>query len=204
MNNAARFTIVAAAAFVVGGLAGYTYFETRPITVTSTDVSVAVPSGPQALGHARDGMAALDAAVKDIDKGSLDQAAAGLAKAKTQFASLAKEAGDQPQPIPVAQEAIIVHQFTPSKLNEMVGTAGKDTGSSADMAITAGGKTRPLALDDYSLSFGDVNVATDAAAQHIDNAIAAAKDGKKDLARKEILAARGAVTVAFSGDAVGG
>lgn len=203
MNSTIRTALVAAGALVVGLGAGYAYSASLPLSVTSTDVATNAPAGEAALASARAGIVHLDKATADIGKETFDKAGDELAKAKAAFADVAKASTDGKQPVMVAQEAVIAHSFTPGKVLEATGSVGAAGFDAASMSLTRGSKTRPLALTDYSISFGDLNVDTDMATKQIDLAMAAVKDGKKAAASEAIMAARGAVTFSFNGDQIG-
>lgn len=200
MSNTTRTSIIAIAALIIGGLIGYGYSTQLPISVTSTDVSVKTPVGDAALKDAKAGIYHLDGAASAVGKDNLDKAATELSDAKAQFTALKTVATDKTQPILVAQEAVIVHQFVPSKDFEAVGAAGTKSAGAADMLLTKGQSTKPLALSDYSISFGDLKVETEFANTHIDLAIEAAKNGDKAETAKQIKSARSAVTFTFADD----
>lgn len=203
MNSTTRTVLVAAGALVVGLGAGYAYNASLPVSVTATDVATNAPAGEAALASARAGIAHLDKATADIGKEAYVKAGDELAKAKAAFGDVAKAATDGKQPVMVAQEAVIAHSFTPGKVLEATGSVGAKGFDAASMSLTKDGKTRPLAMTDYSISFGDLNVDTDMAAKQIDLAMTAAKDGKKAAASEAIMAARSAITFSFNGDQIG-
>ncbi len=202
MNNTARTSIIAIAALAVGGLAGYGYNASLPVSVTSTDVAVSAPSGDAALGHARAGISHLDNAARAVGKGNLDKAAEELKIAKGDFSDVAKVNVHDQQPVLLAQEAVIVHQFTPSPDFVAVGSADANAADMAGMSLSKGRTTKPLALSDYSIIFGDLSVDTDLVTTHIDLAIQEAKAGKKSGVAEQIKQARGAISFAISGDDV--
>ena len=204
MTSTARTSIIAIATLIVGGVIGYGYNASLPVSVTSTDVATDAPFGNKVLTEARTGILHLDDAAAAIGKGDLAKAENELSGAKASFDDVKKEATDKTQPIRVAQEAVIIHQFAPSPDFEAVGAVGKSDATAAGMALTKGWKTKPLALSDYSISFGDLAVETDFATTHIDLAVEAAKGGNKADAAKQIKEARRAITFTFSGDNIEG
>lgn len=200
MTNTTRTSIFAVVALIIGGVVGYGFGASQPISVTSTDVALNAPAGNAALANARAGILHLDKAAVAVGDGDLHKATSELTDAKTQFAELKKVAADKTQPILVAQEAVIVHRFTPRPDLEAVGEVGKDSANAASLTLTRGHSTKPLALSDYSIGFGNLNVETESANTHVALAIEAAKKGDKAETAKEIRAARGAIT--FIGDDV--
>ncbi|WP_144098591.1 hypothetical protein [Croceicoccus sediminis] len=203
MNTSIRTTLIAAGALVVGALAGYGYNASLPITVTSTDVTMNAPSGDAALAHAQSGIQQLDSAAIAVDDGTFEVASNALNRAKSEFAEVGKAAADNDEPVTVAQEAVIAHKFTPGPDLESFGTFGAEGASAGGMALTKGRSTSPLALSDYSIRFGDLDVDTQLANSKIDAALAATQAGRKADAIKAITAARGAITFTFNGDQIG-
>lgn len=200
MNTTARTTLIAIAALVVGGLAVYGYETTQPISVTSTDVAMNAPSGDAALAHARTGIAHLDAAATAISIDDFDVAKASLEAAKSEFQGVAEAAQNTDQPIIVAQEAVIVNRFSPDTDVETFGTADTAGAEAGAMTISRGNSTTPLALQDYTINFGDLNVDTQAVIKNIDAALTAANSSDKSKTEESIKAARGAITFAINGE----
>ena len=203
MNNTARTSIIAIATFVAGGLVVYGYTAIRPLAVTTANVAVSEPSGHAALTDTRAGILQLNAADEDIGKGKLDEAADAIADAKSKFINAKKLAPSKNEPLLVAQEALIIHEFKPQKDYETVGVAAPGEADASGMSLTQGHRTRPLALKDYSISFGDLSIDTDVIGNHLDKAYTAAKRGKKDTAASEVMAARSAINFQFNGDQIG-
>ena len=203
MNNTSRTSIIALATFVAGGVLVYGYTMLQPLAVTTANVAVSEPSGHAALADTRAGLLQLNAADEDISKGKLDRAADAIAGAKSKFLSAEKLAPSKNEPLLVAQEALIIHEFKPQKDYETVGVAAPEEADASGMLLTQGHRLRPLALKDYSISFGDLSVDTKAIDNHLDKAYAAAKRGEKDLAANEVTAARAAINFEFNGDQIG-
>jgi len=203
MNNTARTSIIAVATFVVGGLLVYGYTAMRPLAVTTTKVAVNEPAGHAALTDTQAGIRHLNAADREISKGELNRAADDVAGAKLKFLDAAKKATVKSEPLLVAQEALIVHEFGPEKAFQAVGVATPDEADAADMVLTQGRKSRPMTLKDYSISFGDLSIDTNVVNSHLDKAYMAAKRGQKNLAANEVTAARDAITFVLTGDQLG-
>lgn len=200
MNTTARTTMIAIGALVVGGLAVYGYQASQPISVTSTDVAMNAPSGEAALAHARTGIMHLDAAAIAIDTDDFVTAKSSLEAAKSEFQGVADAASSKHQPVIVAQEAVIIHRFAPNSGIETFGTANSTGAEAGAMTLSRGHSTTPLALKDYTINFGDLNVNTDLVATHIDAAITAAGSDEKSKATEAIQAARGAITFTMNGE----
>lgn len=203
MNNTRRTGIVAVATFLAGGLLVFGYYTMRPLAVTTTNLSVDEPAGHAALTDTQAGIRQLNSAEREINKGKLDEAADSVAGAKFKFLDAAKQAVNKTQPLLVAQEALIVHEFKPVKTLQIPGAAKADEANAADVVLMQGHNSRPMTLKDYSISFGDLSIDTNIVNSHLDKAYMAAKRGEKAIAANEVKAARDAITFEFNGDQIG-